>query len=103
MPLTRGRVIGYDADRMMFKFMMFTTDAKMISYQVSSTAMDQIDGTRGTPPSEREEQFNRHRDAVENLASDIFDKDSAIQRLVVSVFEKHLAKRRRASGQPTAL
>jgi hypothetical protein len=97
MPLKRGNVIGYDADRMMFKFTMFTPDGKAVSCQVSSAAMDHIDGKRGTIPSEREEQFIRHRDAIEKITSDIFEDGGAVR--LVRVFEKHLWQKRKGNAR----
>jgi hypothetical protein len=99
MPLTRGNVIGYDADRMMFKFTMFTPDLKVIACQISSVALDCIDGKRGTIPSEREEQFIRHRDTIEKVTSDIFEDDNAMRVQVVRVFEKHLSSKRNAKAR----
>ena len=72
MALTRGRIIGYNTDRMMFEFTMITHDTRVITCEISSVAMDHLDGRRGTRPPEREAQFIRLRDAIEKIASGIF-------------------------------
>jgi hypothetical protein len=60
MPLERGRIIRYDVDRMAFEFTMIDMaqgKAKIVNRKISSTAMDQLAGIKGTIPSEREAQF----------------------------------------------
>jgi hypothetical protein len=94
MPLMRGNVIGHDADRRMFKFTMLRPNAGTVSCQISSVAMDYLDGRRGTPTSEREAQFIRLRDPVEKVASDVFDNDSDTQSAMVRIFAKHLPNER---------
>jgi Protein of unknown function (DUF1488) len=90
MPLTRGIIIGYDADRMMFEFTMLTPDTRVISCEISSVALDHLDGKRGTLPSEREAQFIHLRDAIEKIASDNFQGETAALGGVVRIFAKHL-------------
>jgi hypothetical protein len=74
MPLTRGRTAGYNASRMTFEFTMMDDKAKVVDCEISSGAMDQLAGTRGTLPAEREAQFLRLRDGIERIASDVFDE-----------------------------
>ena len=74
MPLTRGYVIGYDADRMTFEFTMMDDKAHVVDCEISSGAMDQLAGTRGTLPAERETQFLHLRDGIERIASNVFDE-----------------------------
>jgi hypothetical protein len=76
MPLTRGKIVGYDLVRMMFQFTMLTTDTRPVVCEVSSVAMDSIAGVRGTLPTEREAQFLRLRDRIERIVSDKFDRDN---------------------------
>src|ERR1700675_4671365 len=98
MPLTRGRIIGYDADRMMFEFTMINgCDARVVTRHISSVAMDDLDGKRGTLRSEREAQVIRFRDAIEQIASDIFNSHSAIASEAVRIFAKHLPQERKTS------
>jgi len=98
MAFTRGRIIGYNTDRMMFEFTMITHDTRVITCEISSVAMDHLDGRRGTLPPEREAQFVRLRDAIEKIASGIFKDDKALQGAVVRIFVKHLPDGRKASG-----
>ena len=97
MPLTRGIIIGYDANRMTFEFTMMTRDARVVTCEISSVAMDHLDHRRGTLPPEREAQFIRLRDAIEKIASHIFN-ERALQGAVVRIFVKHLPDGRKASG-----
>ena len=73
MPLTRGRIVGYDASRMTFEFTMMDDKAHVVDCEISSGAMDQLAGTRGTLPSERESQFLHLRDVIGHIASELFD------------------------------
>ena len=100
MALNRGSIVGYNADRMMFEFTMNTHNEKKVACQISSVAMDQMDGVRGTPPSEREAQFVRLRDSIEKIASDIYKVEGAVHTGKVRIFEKHLpdGRARKAIG-----
>jgi hypothetical protein len=89
MSLKRDRIIGYNNDRMMFEFTMMTPDARIVACQISSVAMDQMDGGR-TPSSERDAQFIRLRDAIEKIASDRFGDNGTTQGAVVCIYQKHL-------------
>jgi hypothetical protein len=44
MALTRGSIIGYNSDRMMFEFTMKARDERVVACQISSVAMDYMDG-----------------------------------------------------------
>lgn len=94
MALTRGSIIGYNSDRMMFEFTMKARDERIVACQISSVAMDYMDGVRGTPPLEREAQFIRLRDAIEKIAGDIFKVEGAVHAGIVRIFEKHLPEGR---------
>jgi len=89
MPLVRGRILGYDADRMAFKFTMLNKD-ETVPCAISSAAMDELAGKRGTLPAEREAQFARFRETIERIASDQFDSDSTVRGEVVRIFAKHI-------------
>ena len=95
MPLTRGVIIGYDTDRMLFEFTMLTPDARVVSCQISSIALDYMVGKRGTLPSEREAQFIHLRDALEKIASYNFQGETAALDRVVRMFAKHLPQERK--------
>lgn len=97
MALKRGGIIGYDSNRMMFEFTMKTPNEKIVKCQISSIAMNDLDGVRGISPPEREAQFIRHRDIIEKIAVDIFKISGPTHVGVIHIFEKHLPgeKRRR--------
>jgi hypothetical protein len=92
MPLERGRIIRYDVDRMAFEFTMIDKaqgKAKIVNCKISSTAMDQLAGIKGTMPSEREAQFLSLWDGVERIASDLFDR--AVPKPVqIHIFHHHI-------------
>ena len=47
MPLTRGRILGYDSQRMMFKFSMFD-GIEDVECHISAAAIDElVGGPRG--------------------------------------------------------
>jgi hypothetical protein len=90
MPLERGRIIGYDTDRMTFEFTMTDAKGNFVDCKISSTAMDQLVGVRGTMPSEREEQFLRLRDEIERIASDLFEKAKPKPVRMIRIFHHHI-------------
>jgi hypothetical protein len=89
MTLMRGRIVGYDVDRMAFKFMMLNK-VETVECEISSVAMDDLAGKRGTLPAEREAQFMRLREVIERIASDKFDSDTIVRGAVVRIFAKHV-------------
>ena len=90
MPLTRGRIGGYDSERLAFGFTMMNGDQE-IECQISDAAMDELAGTRGTASMARQAQFVTLRDAVEQIASDIYDS-SPLRGATIRIFTKHIAK-----------
>ena len=93
MPLERGQIIRYDIDRMTFEFTMIhkaKDQANIVNCKISSTAMDQLAGTKGTMPSEREAQFSSLRDGIERIASDLFDKALPNPVRVIHIFRHHI-------------
>ncbi|MBR0697419.1 DUF1488 family protein [Bradyrhizobium lablabi] len=92
MPLARGRIGGYDSERMAFGFTMLNGDQE-IECQISDAAMDELAGTRGTPSMARQAQFVALRDAVEKIASDLHDGGSMVKGATIRIFTKHIAKR----------
>jgi hypothetical protein len=90
MPLERGRIIGYDTDRMTFEFTMIDAKGNFVDCKISSTAMDQLVGVGGTMPSEREEQFLRLRDEIERIASDLFEKAKPKHVRMIRIFHHHI-------------
>ncbi len=90
MPLVRGQILRYDADRMAFEFTMLNSEGRTVQCQISGAAMDELAGERGTLPSEREAQFLRLRETIERIASDNFDHGSTVSGAVVRIFAKHI-------------
>jgi len=68
MTLTRGRLIGYEFDRMVVQFSMLDGQ-KEIPCAISTSAMDDLEGLARSRPNEREAQFERLRDRIEERAA----------------------------------
>jgi hypothetical protein len=90
MPLLRGNIVGYNTARMNFEFTMVTIGVERVECSISSAALDNLAGQKGTVPAEREEQFRRLRDAIERFASDLYDA----KVVPVRVFSKHVDARK---------
>jgi len=91
MAMERGRIIGYDTERMTFEFTMNDkTTANTVDCTISSATMDPLGGSRGTGPSERERQFLHLRDEIERIASDLFDKALTRPVRLIRIFHHHL-------------
>jgi hypothetical protein len=91
MPLTRGKINGYDSERLAFGFTMLNGD-DTVDCQISDAAMDELAGVRGTPSIARQAQFLSLRDAIEQIASDVFDAGPIVKGSVVRIFTKHIHK-----------
>jgi hypothetical protein len=68
MALTRGDFGEYDFNRMVVVFTMKNDEAN-VACAISTDAMDQLEGSSRTQPSQREEQFLRLRDRIEARAA----------------------------------
>jgi Protein of unknown function (DUF1488) len=68
MALNRGAVIGFEHDRMVMLFSMVDGD-KEVRCAVSSSAMDDLERGVKAKPNQRDEQFLRLRDRIEQCAS----------------------------------
>jgi len=68
MALTPGQFQEYDFNRMVVLFTMKNEQA-VVACAISTDAMDQLDGTSRTPPAQREQQFLRLRDQIEQRAA----------------------------------
>ena len=68
MSLTRGRLIGYEFDRMVMRFSMIDGE-KEIACAISTSAMDNLENLARSKPNEREAQFMRLRDRIEERAA----------------------------------
>jgi hypothetical protein len=91
MPLTQGRIVGYDDERQAFRFTMLNAN-ETIFCQISDAAMDELAEARGSPHTVRQAQFLAHREMIERLASDLFDASGAVPGSVVRIFTKHILK-----------
>jgi hypothetical protein len=74
---------------MAFAFAMMN-DGEIVPCQISDAAMDDLAETKGTLSIARQAQFVAHRDAIERIASDLFDKAPSIKGYVVRIFSKHI-------------
>jgi hypothetical protein len=68
MPLTQGDYGEYDFNRMVVVFTM-KNDQATVACAISTDAMDQLEGSSRTPPAQREQQFMRLRDRIEERAA----------------------------------
>jgi hypothetical protein len=91
MPLIRNKIVGYDDERLAFKFSMLN-DGETVECQISDAAMDELAGVKGTESIARQAQFLTLRDAVERIASDIYDEAPRVRGYVVRIFTKHIRR-----------
>ncbi len=91
MPLTRGEIVGYDDERLAFKFTMLN-NSEAVSCQISDAALDELAGMKGTENFARQAQFLSLRDTIERLASDLFDQEARMSGYVVRIFAKHVRR-----------
>jgi hypothetical protein len=96
MPLTRGRIGGHDNERLAFAFTMMNDD-ETVQCQISDAAMDELAEVKSTPSIARQAQFVTHRDTIEKIASELFDKAPIMKGYVVRIFSKHIQGARRIS------
>jgi hypothetical protein len=68
MTLARGKIGGYEFNRMVVLFSMMD-GAREIPCAVSASAMDEIEHVSRTASDQREQQFLRLRDRIEQCAS----------------------------------
>ena len=68
MALTQGDFREYDFNRMVVLFTM-KNDQDVVTCAISTDAMDQLEGTSRMQPAQREEQFLRLRDRIEERAA----------------------------------
>jgi galactokinase len=83
MPLQRGKVQGYDFDRMIGEFTMFN-QGKVVPCAISTAAMDDLESRRDVRPDQRVDQFVRLREVIEERASrKFFEEQVQANRPVV--------------------
>lgn len=68
MALTQGSFQEYDFNRMVVLFTMKNDEAN-VACAISTDAMDQLEGSSRTPPAQREQQFLRLRERIEERAA----------------------------------
>ena len=68
MALTRGSFRGYEYDRMVILFSM-VDGQREIPCAISTTAMDDLESLPRSKPDQREAQFMRLRDRIEERAA----------------------------------
>jgi hypothetical protein len=93
MPLTRDKIVGHDRERWAFTFLMLNGN-EAIECRISEAAMDALAGERGRQTTARQAQFLAHRDAIEQIASDLFDVSPNVKGYVIRIFTKHVPKKR---------
>jgi len=91
MPLTRGRILGYDNERMAFRFSMLN-GREEVECQISAAAIDQLVGGPRGIYADREIQFADLRDNIECLASAKFDTGTIVRGGVLSIFAKDIPR-----------
>ena len=64
--------------------------------------MDELAGTKGTESMARQAQFLALRDAVEGIASDMFDRVPVVKGRVIRIFTKHIQKSPSSLAGPIA-
>jgi len=89
MPLTGGQIGGHDSERLAFAFTMMN-GGETVQCRISDAAMDELAGVKGTPSMARQAQFLAHRDAIERIASDLYDQAPRFKGYVVRIFTKHI-------------
>jgi hypothetical protein len=68
MALTQGSFQEYDFNRMVVLFTMKNDEAN-VACAISTDAMDQLEGSSRTPPAQRQQQFLRLRERIEERAA----------------------------------
>ena len=76
MPLQRGKVQGYNFNRMAVEFTM-VNQGKVVSCSISTAAMDDLEGRRDVKSDQRIDQFMRLREIIEERASRKFFEEQA--------------------------
>ena len=95
MPLSPGKLVGYDDARRMFKFTMLN-GAEVVQCEISSSAVDDLAGGVTGGPAGRESQFLTVRSEIEHVASAIFDDGPSDDRGgIVRIFAKALERQRK--------
>jgi hypothetical protein len=89
MPLTRGEAIGYDADLMVFKFTMRNGE-QIVQCQISRAALGDLADRWKGGMRDLSAVFEAHRELIEAITSELFDRTSREQTRLVRIFSKHI-------------
>ena len=107
MPLAREMIVGYDVEMMTLRFTMVDASARIIDCAISGSVRDQLSGERRSAgPADRQIQFLRHRDIIEELSSAQFDTRARARPVLIEIFAKHIRSgqdrsvRNKTSSQP---
>jgi len=80
-------------------------DDETVQCQISDAAMDELAEVKGTPSIARQAQFVTHRDTIEKIASELFDKAPIMKGYVFgysrSIFRARVAFLERCSRRFT--
>ena len=90
MPLTPGHILGYDRERMVFRFSMLYGD-EQIECQISAAAIDELVGGPRGSYVDRQTQFGQLRQTIESLASAKFGAGTVV-RAPPSAFLQKISK-----------
>ena len=91
MPLTRGSILGYDYERMAFRFSMLQGDEE-VECQISAAGIDTLLGGPRAGGANREAQFLQLREKIESLASAKFGGGPIGRGGILRIFAKDIAK-----------
>jgi hypothetical protein len=91
MPLTRGRIFGYDSQRMMFKFSMFD-GSEDVECHISAAAIDALVGGPRGHQVDREAQFGHLRETIEGITSAKFETCPRVRGSILRIFAKDIPK-----------
>ena len=94
MPLSPGKLVGYDDGRRVFMFAMLN-GAENVQCEISSSAVDDLTGGVSGGAAGREAQFVSVRREVERVASAIFDDGADDEGGIVRIFAKSLERQRK--------
>jgi hypothetical protein len=91
MPLTRGKLIGYDADLMAFGFTM-RNGHQIVQCEISIAALSNLAARRRGSTGDLKAEFKANRKLIEDIASALFDQSSNVETGVISIFSKHVRR-----------
>jgi hypothetical protein len=91
MPLTPGHSLGYDNERMVFRFSMFCGD-ELVECQISAAAIDELVGGPRGSYVDRQTQFAQLRQTIERLASAKFEAGTVVRGTTLRIFAKDIPK-----------